>query len=442
MNEPALSVEGLGKRYRLGLTHSGSLNDLASRWTRRLRGLPPADAAVGAAGEGDDGVPRGDFWALKGVSFDVRPGEVVGVIGRNGAGKSTLLKILSRVTSPTTGTLTVHGRVGSLLEVGTGFHPELTGRENVFMNATLLGMSKREVTAKLDEIVSFSGVEKFLDTPVKRYSSGMKVRLGFAVAAHLEPEVLIVDEVLAVGDAEFQEKCLGKMKTVAGQGRTVLFVSHNMAAVGFLCSRAILLRGGTIARDGDTLDVVQDYLDEPRRAASVAGRADRRSEGGLRLLSVSVRPDADAARTVLTAGEDVTLRLGYRAPGPAGSALRRVDVGVAVSSAEGHYLTGLYSGTGPVAALEGLPPEGELVCSIPRLPLMPGRYRLKISASVPGGGRDTLEDAVEIDVVDGDFFGHGRPWPVQNRTGVLMPHRWGAAPAEPAVTEAPARRAA
>ena len=263
MTAPALRVEGLGKRYRLGLTHAGSLSEAASRLTRRLRGLPPVEAPVDAAPGADPSDRKGDFWALKDVSFEVRPGEVVGVIGRNGAGKSTLLKILSRVTAPTTGVVEVTGRVGSLLEVGTGFHPELTGRENVYMNATLLGMSKREVRAKLDEIVDFAGVEKFLDTPVKRYSSGMKVRLGFAVAAHLEPEVLIVDEVLSVGDAEFQKKCLGKMKDVAGEGRTVLFVSHNMGAVRQLCGRIILLRGGRVVEDGgDVGHIIDRYLSD------------------------------------------------------------------------------------------------------------------------------------------------------------------------------------
>ncbi len=207
--QPAVRVQGLGKKYRLGLTHARSLNEAAARLTRRLRGLPPATSAPG------DEKPRAekDFWALRDVDFEIQPGEVVGIIGRNGAGKSTLLKILSRVTRPTTGTVELRGRVGSLLEVGTGFHPELTGRENVYMNGTLLGMSKREVARRFDEIVDFAGVETFIDTPVKRYSSGMKVRLGFAVAAHLEPEILIIDEVLAVGDAEFQRKCFGRMET-------------------------------------------------------------------------------------------------------------------------------------------------------------------------------------------------------------------------------------
>ncbi|NNJ26224.1 polysaccharide ABC transporter ATP-binding protein [Alienimonas chondri] len=294
MSAAALRVAGLGKRYQLGLTHAGSLSEAASRLTRRLRGLPPVEAPVDAAPGTDPADKKGDFWALKDLSFEVQPGEVVGVIGRNGAGKSTLLKILSRVTSPTVGEVRVRGRVGSLLEVGTGFHPELTGRENVYMNATLLGMSKREVRAKLDEIVDFSGVEKFLDTPVKRYSSGMKVRLGFAVAAHLEPEVLIVDEVLSVGDAEFQRKCLGKMKDVAGEGRTVLFVSHNASAVRELTSRALLLSGGAVIQDGPTSDVLSFYRDSSTRGDGNVRSAERAFSGlsgQLRLLEARVEQE-------------------------------------------------------------------------------------------------------------------------------------------------------
>ena len=299
MSSPALRVRGLGKRYRLGLTHAGSLSQVASRWTRRLRGLPPEESLVDGAGRGGEN-PAGDFWALREVDLEVHPGEVVGVIGRNGAGKSTLLKILSRITAPTTGTVEIAGRVGSLLEVGTGFHPELTGRENVYMNATLLGMSKREVDAKLDEIVEFAGVGPFLDTPVKRYSSGMKVRLGFAVAAHLEPEVLIVDEVLAVGDAEFQAKCLGKMQDVAGEGRTVLFVSHNMGAVGDLCGRCVVLDAGRAALSADTDEALTFYRD---RFAAARPSAPVNDEW-IQTAPPEVSADAD--------GLTVTLRVNFK----------------------------------------------------------------------------------------------------------------------------------
>ncbi|QNN71654.1 ABC transporter ATP-binding protein [Thermomonas carbonis] len=231
MMPTAIKVEGLGKRFLLGQTFE---NTLSSRMGDLLRGRGLRRSAA----------PPADFWALRDVSFDIAQGEAVGIIGGNGAGKSTLLKILSRITPPTLGRASVRGRLSSLLEVGTGFHPELTGRENVFLNGAILGMRKAEVERKFDEIVAFSGVEKFIDTPVKRYSSGMYVRLAFAVAAHLEPDVLIIDEVLAVGDADFQKRCLGKMNDVASEGRTVIFVSHNMAAVQKLCSKAIWMQGG------------------------------------------------------------------------------------------------------------------------------------------------------------------------------------------------------
>lgn len=254
---PAIRVEGISKRYRLGSIGSRTLQEDLQRWWARRRGgedpVRPVDRMAAS--------PSGYVWALRDVTFDVQRGEVLGVIGGNGAGKSTLLKILSRVTAPTAGEVRLRGRVASLLEVGTGFHPDLTGRENVFLNAAILGMTRRETVARFERIAEFSGVGPYMDTPVKRYSSGMYVRLAFAVAAHLEPEILVVDEVLAVGDAEFQRKCLGRMGEVARGGRTVLFVSHNMAAVKALCSRAVLLREGRVVRDGPPGEVIDAYLE-------------------------------------------------------------------------------------------------------------------------------------------------------------------------------------
>jgi lipopolysaccharide transport system ATP-binding protein len=259
----AIRVENLSKRYRLGLTHAGSIRELVNRAVGRLKrkteGLLPHELASAHA-NGRQVEPDGSFWALKDVSFEVQEGDVLGIIGRNGAGKSTLLKILSRITVPTRGRVELYGRVASLLEVGTGFHPELTGRENVFLNGAILGMTRAEVKRKFDEIVAFAEIEKFIDTPVKRYSSGMYVRLAFAVAAHLEPEILVVDEVLAVGDASFQKKCLRQMGEVAHEGRTVLFVSHNMGAVNRLCSRCLSLTQGKVCRNGLTKEVVENYL--------------------------------------------------------------------------------------------------------------------------------------------------------------------------------------
>lgn len=268
MAKTIIKVENLSKRYRLGLkeqqadTLVGQFKNLLKvpyRNYRRLRELSKF-------GYEDESV----FWALKDVSFEVKEGEVLGIIGKNGAGKSTLLKILSQITEPTSGKIELHGRVASLLEVGTGFHPELSGRENIYMNGTILGMTKREIDQKLEEIIDFSGVEKFIDTPVKFYSSGMKVRLGFSVAAHLDPEILIIDEVLAVGDYEFQQKCLGKMEDVSkNKGRTVLFVSHNMGAVGNLCEESILLKSGLIIKKGKTLNVLKEYYSGTSLSTSV-----------------------------------------------------------------------------------------------------------------------------------------------------------------------------
>ena len=250
MSDIAIRVTGLSKRYRIGLqkvryrTLRESISEKFSRIARKEK------------------TKKSFFWALKDIDFEVKKGESLGIIGRNGAGKSTLLKILSRITKPTKGRAVLDGRVGSLLEVGTGFHPELTGRENIYLNGAILGMRRTEIERKFDEIVAFSEIEQFLDTPVKRYSSGMYVRLAFAVAAHLEPEILMVDEVLAVGDAEFQKKCLGKMGDVAKTGRTVLFVSHNMTAIKSLCSKALLLKSGMIEKEGFTSEVVDEYLEK------------------------------------------------------------------------------------------------------------------------------------------------------------------------------------
>jgi lipopolysaccharide transport system ATP-binding protein len=314
MSDVVIKAEGLGKSYLIG--HQGQrerytalrdvlANQVRGVWGATRRALRGQAAVNGAEIE--------EFWALRDVSFEVKQGEVVGIIGRNGAGKSTLLKILSRITEPTEGRVTLNGRVASLLEVGTGFHPELTGRENIFLNGAILGMTRAEIKRKFDEIVSFAEVERFLDTPVKRYSSGMYVRLAFAVAAHLEPEILLVDEVLAVGDAEFQQKCLGKMQEVSRIGRTVLFVSHNMSAMQKLCESAILLDRGTIAMADATCDVVQKYMND----GSVAKRFNRppQPKGKPTIVSGTIlaRDDCSAVRVELrlagTAGERVSLDL-------------------------------------------------------------------------------------------------------------------------------------
>jgi lipopolysaccharide transport system ATP-binding protein len=296
MSDTVISVENVSKAYRLGQIGGGTLKEDVSRWWAKLRGQPDPTLKIGqehhARHIGEQ------FWALDKVSFEVKEGEVLGIIGRNGAGKSTLLKILSQVTTPTSGEIKIKGRIASLLEVGTGFHPELTGRENVFLNGAILGMTKAEIRKKFDEIVAFSGIEEFIDTPVKRYSSGMYVRLAFAVAAHLEPEILILDEVLAVGDAEFQKKCLGKMGEVAKGGRTVLFVSHNMTAVQSLCRRALLLVGGRLTADDAVGPVVTSYLREAQGSSEAKQWTDPQTAPGndlIRIKRVHILPDGESA---------------------------------------------------------------------------------------------------------------------------------------------------
>jgi lipopolysaccharide transport system ATP-binding protein len=260
MDNTIITAENISKQYRLGLVGTGTLSHDFKRWMYRLRGKEDPFLKVGESNDRSKKGSSNYVWALKDINFNIEQGEVLGIIGKNGAGKSTLLKILSRVTTPTTGSIKVKGRMASLLEVGTGFHPELTGRENVYLNGAIMGMSKAEIKSKFDEIIDFSGVERYIDTPVKRYSSGMYVRLAFAVAAHLDPEILIIDEVLAVGDAEFQKKCIGKMQDVSLEGRTVIFVSHNIDIIKSICRRGILLNNGGLVADGHINDVVNLYI--------------------------------------------------------------------------------------------------------------------------------------------------------------------------------------
>ena len=260
MKNNILEISNLGKQYKLGTVGTGTLSHDLNRWIARIRGKEDPFAKVGEENDRTSSKTSGHVWALQGVDFELQPGDVLGVIGRNGAGKSTLLKLLSKITAPTTGEIKVKGKIASLLEVGTGFHPELTGLENIYLNGAILGMTKAEINKKLDQIIEFSGCAAYIDTPVKRYSSGMLVRLGFSVAAHLEPDILVVDEVLAVGDLEFQNKCIGKMSEVSKSGRTVIFVSHNMQAVGKLCTKGIYLRNGKMVSKGSIEDVMEDYI--------------------------------------------------------------------------------------------------------------------------------------------------------------------------------------
>lgn len=310
--ELAIKVENVGKQYRLGQVGTGTLSHDLKRWWALTRGKEDPYLKIGVENDRTKKAESDYAWAVKGISFDVHQGDTLGIIGRNGAGKSTLLKLLSRVTSPSTGSIKIKGRIASLLEVGTGFNPELTGRDNIFLNGAILGMTKKEIASKFDEIVEFAGVQLYIDTPVKRYSSGMYVRLAFGVAAHLEPEILIVDEVLAVGDAEFQKKCLGKMSDVAGHGRTIIFVSHNMQAVQTLCKTALYLKAGTVVDYGRTDKVINNYLSREvknRVAVSWDNNEDAPGNKIIRLLSAELKV-ADESNNI-TIESDISVRVDF-----------------------------------------------------------------------------------------------------------------------------------
>ena len=360
------------------------------------------------------------LWALQDVSLELARGEVLGIIGRNGAGKSTLLKILSRVTAPTSGRIRVKGRVASLLEVGTGFHPELTGRENVFLNGAILGMTKAEVARKFDEIVAFSEIEDFIDTPVKRYSSGMYVRLAFAVAAHLDPEILVVDEVLAVGDAGFQKRCLGKMGDVAKSGRTVLFVSHNMPSILNLCSRAIWMGSGRKQRDGEPDEVVKAYLSSVSAAVEERpgiAQAEHGGTGQVRITRVDAGTDGQRSAPGLTTGRDSTLRFAYEAR----QTPVKVHLVVIVSNSRGEPC--LHLNSDKVDQLMRLDaPRGTIHLRLPRCPLVRGNYALDVKVCDSAGViLDHVPQGESIVVNDGDFYGNGRP-PVAGTGSVLADH--------------------
>lgn len=439
MADSAISVLDLGKRYRIGRREERPDTLASAAWS--LLSRPAANLArlrdlrrISPDEQRDDLI-----WALADVSFAVEEGEVLGIIGRNGAGKSTLLKILSRITEPTCGRAEIRGRVASLLEVGTGFHPELTGRENIYLNGTILGMRKREIDGSFDEIVEFAGIGRFLDTPIKRYSSGMKVRLAFAVAAHLQAEVLLIDEVLAVGDIGFQRKCLGKMHEVSRSGRTVLFVSHSMATISGLCERCIFLDGGRIVADGETRQVVQRYLaavDEHTEQVDLEDREDREGSGRARITSFDlVSPETGDPVGTALAGERAVFRIGYRVADGA-SPLSPVQASIQVFTLEGGFLTALtnYVTGDELAPLSG---RGYVYCSVPRFPLMEGRYRVSLLLISAEGVVDRLDDAATIEVEAGDFYGTG----LQNsfsRQGLFVDQTWSETPPRVSATDAEA----
>lgn len=412
MSDLAIRVENLGKQYRIGGKPTGYrtfrealLGSLAApvRWMRGERKA------------------YNTFWALDDVSFDIKQGEAVGIIGRNGAGKSTLLKILSRITKPTKGRVDLYGRVASLLEVGTGFHPELSGRDNIYLNGAILGMSRTEINKKFDEIVDFSGVEKFLDTPVKHYSSGMYVRMAFAVAAHLEPEILVVDEVLAVGDSEFQKKCLGKMSDVAHEGRTVLFVSHNMAAIENLCRRGIVLNNGKASFIGSQSEAIFEYQrSSSLNSEALRNRKDRRGSGEVRVIGIEFRDFKGQAIESITCGQDFDIVFNFEAL--PGFQSNRLVVSLAIKtqwnvpvSLNHNRMTGDRFGE--------LPQKGSFILRINRMPLTPSAYNLEYSIILDSNYIDFVTDAIELNVVAGDFFGTGEV-PPSSHGFCILDGRW------------------
>jgi lipopolysaccharide transport system ATP-binding protein len=424
---PAIRIDNLSKSYMLGQRSGPYYRTLRESLTGAAAGAWRGLKRSGSLFRGQDraaaNADSGEFWALKDVSFDVQRGEVVGIIGRNGAGKSTLLKILSRITEPTSGRAEVRGRMGSLLEVGTGFHPELTGRENIYLNGCLLGMTRYEISCHFDNIAAFSEIEQFLDTPVKRYSSGMYVRLAFAVAAHLSPEILIVDEVLAVGDAQFQKKCLGKMQEVGRQGRTILFVSHNMAAILNLCQRVAVLERGRLGFIGESEEGVTRYLgssDNSAGAYSDLTCHPNRRPGtkpiyrGMRLLDEKGNPTNQ-----FLCGDRMAVELSVDSP----TGTQDLQYAIVVEDSFGSRLftVGTYLCTVNPPPLQG---PGTVLCRLDNLCLAPGRYAISLWAGPMHDLEvDVIEQAAYFDIVETDFYGNGRI-PRADRGRILMRSWW------------------
>ncbi len=421
MSDVAIKVENLHKLYRLGIKNdeNDTMFSTMLSWLKapkrnfeQLRKLTTFDL-----NSTDEDV----LHALNDVSFEVKHGEVLGIIGRNGAGKSTLLKVLSRITEPTAGRVTINGRVASLLEVGTGFHPELTGRENIYMNGTILGMSKKEIDRKFDEIVYFSGVEKFLDTPVKRYSSGMKVRLAFSVAAHLEPEILIIDEVLAVGDSDFQKKCLGKMQEVSAGGRTVLFVSHNMGAIQNLCPRSILLRNGNAIDDGSSTTVIRNYLSRMirhRQDIFTLDNPDRKNTGIFMLTDACLLDKKGQETENIISGEDIAIQFKYESK----VNLNNLVITFTVYNGSGvpvtHIRTDLKN-----FAIRSTGLGGMVSCAFAKNPFPIGDYRVAVAIFSNGEQLDLIGAVLHFTVIDSVYFGTSKV-PDNQYCTLYVDHNW------------------
>ena len=402
-----LKVENLSKQYRLGTVGTGTISHDLNRFISRIRGKDDPYLKIG---ESNDRSTKGSseyVWALKDINFEVKRGEVLGIIGKNGAGKSTLLKILSKVTGPTTGNIKSNGRIASLLEVGTGFHPEMTGKENIFLNGAILGMTKKEIASKLDEIISFSGCKRYIDTPVKRYSSGMKVRLAFAVAAHLEPDILIVDEVLAVGDAEFQKKAIGKMQDISkGEGRTVLFVSHNMAAVKSLCTRVFILEKGSISFFGNVDDSIQEYLKVNELLELKEDYSNRIGNGFLKITKTNVY--GKEKNFVPQTSKQFHIHLKLENSIDIFSKDIRLDL--KINDQYGQRVGWLSNWLFDLSNIKN--PES-ILFTINSLKLNAGRYYISTDLYLNKDRADWLQNYTYFDVLEGDYYKNGKVVPIE-----------------------------
>ncbi|MEO6694983.1 MAG: ABC transporter ATP-binding protein [Ignavibacteria bacterium] len=406
-----IKVEGLSKLYRLGIISSKTISQDINRFWSKITKRENPDHKIGELNNRSLNGNGQYVWALNDINFEVKKGEVLGIIGKNGAGKSTLLKILSRVTTPSTGSVKIKGRVASLLEVGTGFHQELTGKENIFLNGSILGMTRSEIKSKYDEIVEFSGIGNYIDTPVKRYSSGMFVRLAFAVAAHLEPEILIVDEVLAVGDVEFQKKCIGKMHDVSeNEGRTVLFVSHNMAAVNNLCTRGLILEYGKVSYQGEISNAVSKYLaaNNSLEKVSLKDRKNRAGNNKFKFTNLYLKDMLGESLSQVISGEPLLIELEYECVD-----LLTGNLIIAVSFMDGYGNTTATFITDEMGIkFENIKKSGRIFLKIPKLLLRSDNYSIRLFASLNGTQAenilDDIENALTLNVLPGDFWNSGQ----------------------------------
>jgi len=406
-----LKAEHISKQYRLGLVGTGTINHDLNRWWHRVRGKEDPYLKIGSVNDRSTKADSDYVWALQDINFEVKCGEVLGIIGKNGAGKSTLLKILSRVTSPTTGEIKTKGRIASLLEVGTGFHPELTGRENIYLNGAILGMTKAEIKAKETEIIEFSGCERYVDTPVKRYSSGMRVRLAFAVAAHLEPDILVVDEVLAVGDAEFQKKAVGKMQDISkGDGRTVLFVSHNMLTIQELCSRVIVLENGKVSINGETFDAVREYL-KNHDSNLIGFKENLIKNDDVHVKSIALLSN-DKQATSFSYDEEITVKITYSLS----THFENMVFLVRINDENGNVVFTSWDSDSNISRDEELHKTYTMTCAIPSNLLKKGLYSLSFGLNIPKKESVCFfEDLLQFEIDTFKYFIN------DNRRGIVLP---------------------